>query len=237
MAKTQMKFSKKFYMGIVFTVVAVVAMVAGTLAWLVEARRMVTVATIVSPYKLYIGANNQQPIEQLYMGGIDVREQNIDGTFSKDYVFCVYGAPAIDYRIQLAHTTNIRFEYEIYCADEPKHTQTALNDAVYAEGADIWYFPRAKVGGMDKLILSNLNAINMNSTDHRTATDHRSYDDSDRMQINANAVYLLSEKITPTATEEMYNEFVHYYILRLKWDGNVENTKETDIIYLTVEGE
>ncbi|MFR7901174.1 MAG: hypothetical protein ACLU6Y_16115 [Ruminococcus sp.] len=55
----------------------------------------------------------QKPIQQLELGNIDVSETDR----FKDVVFCVYSEKSgLSYYLQLAHTTNIGFNYEIYKA-------------------------------------------------------------------------------------------------------------------------
>lgn len=52
------------------------------------------------------------------MADIDVEDGNY-----KDFVFGIGGADVQQYQIQLAHTTNIPFEYEIYRAKSVSETE------------------------------------------------------------------------------------------------------------------
>ena len=83
-------------------------------AWFYMQREMSTAAWIKAPIVLDIRAGNNQAIQYLDMGDIEVGDST-DGY--KDYVFCVYGKPVDNYSLQLAYTTNIAFHYDVYRAD------------------------------------------------------------------------------------------------------------------------
>lgn len=223
---------KRWYINICLLIVLLITLVGTSMAWLSKRRSITTATSIIAPYKLNIGAGNLQAIEELHLGNIDVKNINTDGTYSRDYVFCVYGSPATDYRIQLAYTTNIGFDYDVYRAQEPNETRITVTDAEFV-GNDLqeWYFSRAN----NVPVISRSNIINL-SADGRTASDGRSYSDGDVYQKNAKALYSQSDVIILSEQENKDNVFAHYYILRVKWNGSFTNNKETDIIYITVEG-
>ncbi len=85
-------------------------------AWFSNQRKMAVLGNVNAPYTLYLSAGNQEDLVYLDMSSIDVgtpgsREK---GTH-KDFVFSVQGSWDISqYHLQLAHTTNIPFEYTIY---------------------------------------------------------------------------------------------------------------------------
>ena len=79
-------------------------------AWLYMHRSMETITKVNMPNALLIGAGDAKPIQQLELSNIDVS----GAQKYKDVVFCVYSTkPGLDYHLQLAHTTNIGFSYEI----------------------------------------------------------------------------------------------------------------------------
>ena len=115
------------------------------------------------------------------MADIDVE----NGSY-KDFVFGIGGADVQQYQIQLAHTTNIPFEYEIYRAKSVSETEKS-EAVVYV---------------------------------------------SDEDQKNAEALYWQSDTLTVIDNKD---PFCDYFIIRVKWNKNVQNNKETDMVYLTVQ--
>ena len=78
-------------------------------AWFTNQRRIATITKINAPTSLSIGAGAKEDAVYIDMGGIDVEKGR-----SKNFVFCVFSDDTLgDYKVQLAHTTNIGFEYTI----------------------------------------------------------------------------------------------------------------------------
>ena len=233
----------------VILLIAVLAIAAGiTLAWFFNQRSLKTAASLISPYTLRIGAGSNESIEQLDMGNIDVSS----APGHKDYVICVYGNPSVPYIMQLAHTTNIGFDYSVYYAGVPSDTKPSSGD--FAEYTDMWnkvhYFPVVPGNEVRKttdektILMDSSNYINNNNgiadntlTFKETTSEDvtkGSYDNSDNVQKNASALYMQSDTVYPTETENDYGEFIHYYIVRVSWRADIKNDKETDIVYITV---
>ena len=208
-------------------VLAALALLAvPVLAWLYMQRSMETITKINMPNALLIGAGDAKPIQQLELGNIDVSETNK----YKDVVFCVYSEkPSINYYLQLAHTTNIGFNYEIYKAElSPQDGKLSYLGKKYKAG-DL-------LGGAYLNKESNTNY----ATDRYHAT---TYPDSsgeqnssyEHVQKSAEPLYWksTSEEVLPDKKDDT-DYYVNYYILRIKWDENVKNNKETDMIYIMV---
>ena len=200
------------------TSAALVLLAVPVLAWLYMQRSMETITKIKKPEILSIKAGDMRDIEQLELGTIDVSGDQR----SKDVVFCVYSAEAgKSYYLQLAHTTNIGFTYSIYKASAPN------------EGSDITYLGKQY---QQRDLLSgrylNLADDRKHATKDYHATTYGAYD---KVQQAAEPLYWKSdaqEKL-PEAQQDATGEFyVNYYILRISWDGTVQNNKETDMIYL-----
>ena len=51
-------------------------------------------------------------------------------------------------------------------------------------------------------------------------------------QKNAEALYWQSDTLTVIDNKD---PFCDYFIIRVKWNENVQNNKETDMVYLTVQ--
>lgn len=235
-------------------VIAILACAITVIAWFYNQRVLKTSASLISPYTLRIGAGSNESIEQLDMGNIDVST----APGSKDYVICVYGNPSVPYVMQLAHTTNIGFTYSVYYAGEPSNIKPESGEV--AEYTDMkgnpHYFSvvagntvRKMTGDTTNttLLMDKSNYINNNNGIANDSLKVKetsgkdvvkgSYDQKDKVQKNASALYMQSDIIYPTEQEDNYGEFVHYYIVRVSWDANIKNDKETDIVYITVSAE
>ena len=208
-------------------VLAALALLAvPVLAWLYMQRSMETITKINMPNALLIGAGDAKPIQQLELGNIDVSETSN----YKDVVFCVYSEkPGIMYYLQLAHTTNIGFNYEIYKAElSPQDGELSYLGKNYKKGN----------------LLNGAYLNKESNTDYATDKYHAiTYPDSngnqtgsyDKVQTSAEPLYWKSTEVEVLPNEkDDTGYYVTYYILRIKWDENVKNNKETDMIYIMV---
>lgn len=190
--------------------------------WMYMERSMETMSKINIPYALKLGAGNTRPIQELELSNIDVSgEQKY-----KDIVFCVYSSQENrEYDLQLAHTSNIGFTYNIYHAAKDKNGSVNYLKENYSQRAEL------KGRYLNK------------QADSKYATDEFhgiTYDSYNSVQKSAEPLYwkttekqILNEKnsaITKIIDEDKY--YVDYYILRISWDDTVQNNKETDIIYI-----
>ncbi len=199
---------------------ALALLVIPVFAWLYMQRSMETITKVNMPYALLIGAGDAKPIQQLELSNIDV-----SGTQKyKDVVFCVYSEkPSKSYYLQLAHTTNIGFKYEIYKASRPA-ADASTEDVVS-------YLGKQYIKG-DKLVGSYLNKDE--SSGNATNTYHnRTYGEYKNVQKSAEPLYwkTTSQETLPEKQDDT-TYYVNYYILRILWGENVQNNKETDMIYL-----
>ena len=147
----------------------------------------------------------------------------------KDFVFGIGGADVQQYQIQLAHTTNIPFEYEIYRAKDVPEADKNNDTVVYVsdeENKTFYYnIDGSKISG--HYLNQQGSEILANSTLHE-----KSYDSYGNVQKNAEALYWQSDGLSVNDAE---NPFCDYFIIRVKWNDNVQNNKETDMVYLTVQ--
>lgn len=199
---------------------ALALLVIPVFAWLYMQRSMETITKVNMPYALLIGAGDAKPIQQLELSNIDV-----PGTQKyKDVVFCVYSEkPSKSYYLQLAHTTNIGFKYEIYKASRPA-ADASTEDVVS-------YLGKQYIKG-DKLVGSYLNKDE--SSGNATNKYHEiTYGKYDKVQKSAEPLYwkTTSQETLPKEKDDT-TYYVNYYILHISWDENVQNNKETDMIYL-----
>ena len=189
--------------------------------WMYMERSMETMTKINIPYALKLGAGNTRPIQELELSNIDVSgEQKY-----KDIVFCVYSSQENrEYDLQLAHTSNIGFTYNIY------HASKDVNGAVNYLKEN--YSQRAELKG------SYLNK--QDGSKYATKGFHgETYGSYSNVQISAEPLYwkttdkqILNEKNSAITTIDKDKYYVDYYILRISWDDTVQNNKETDMIYI-----
>ena len=189
--------------------------------WMYMERSMETMTKINIPYALKLGAGNTRPIQELELSNIDVSgEQKY-----KDIVFCVYSSQENrEYDLQLAHTSNIGFTYNIYHASKDENGSVNYLKENYSQGAD-------------------LKGSYLNKQDgSKYATDRfheKTYDSYNSVQISAEPLYwkttekqTLNKTTSAITTIDKDTYYVDYYILRISWDDTVQNNKETDMIYI-----
>ena len=201
--------------GVQAVIIAAAALITiPVLAWLFMQRSMETMTQINMPYALRIGAGDMKPVQQLELSNIDVSGEQK----SKDVVFCVYSKESKVYHLELAHTTNIGFQYTIYKA--------SISD----EGK-INYLGRQYQRG-DSLVGKYLNK----ETDSKYATKdyhERTYGTYNKVQASAEPLYWITDKQESLpADKDETGYYVNYYILHISWDETVQNNKETDMVYL-----
>lgn len=196
---------------------ALVLLAVPVLAWLYIQRSMETITEIKKPEILSIKAGDMQDIEQLELGTIDVSGNQK----TKDVVFCVYSAEqGKNYYLQLAHTTNIGFNYSIHKA------------SLLTEGGDVTYLGKQyKKGELLPGAYLNLAADGKHATN---AYHNNTYGEYKNVQQAAEPLYWKSEEqeTLPEKKEKSEEFYVNYYILHISWDETVQNNKETDMIYL-----
>lgn len=190
-------------------------------AWLYMHRSMETITKVNMPNALLIGAGDAKPIQQLELSNIDVS----GAQKYKDVVFCVYSTkPGLDYHLQLAHTTNIGFSYEI---DKASIETKAVDGSIFYLGD--YYKKGSKLAG---------NYLNK-ETESNYATNayhEKTYEEYSHVQKSAEPLYwkTASQEKLPNEMQkpDKNGNYVNYYILHITWDETVQNNKETDMIYI-----
>ena len=206
-------------------------------AWFYTQREMSTVAWIKTPIVLDIRAGNNQDIQYLDMGNIEVGET--DGY--KDYVFCVYGKPVDNYSLQLAYTTNIAFHYDVYRADLSENGdivfQSPVSSARFKRVNDT---PVIKGFSMNEIKAQNSSPSQYQSHDLSYGDEKKvNIVEKNKVQGNNEPLYFLAEEngvkvMKPRNILQDNKDFLDYYVIRVSWKaGEVHEDKETDIVYLT----
>lgn len=220
----KMEKKKKLQLVIAVSLSVVLLVALPVYAWFTHKRSIALTTKINAPTQLYITAGNKESVANLEMADIDVE----NGSY-KDFVFGIGGADVQQYQIQLAHTTNIPFEYEIYRAKSVQEADKDNDTVVYVsnEVNKTFYYniDGDKISG--NYLNQNGSEILANNTLHE-----KSYDTYGNVQKNAEALYWQSVDLSVNDAEK---PFCDYFIIRVKWNSDVKNNKETDMVYLTVQ--
>ena len=220
--KMEKKKKRQLVIAVSLSVVLLVAL--PVYAWFTHKRSVALTTKINAPTQLYITAGNKESVANLEMADIDVE----NGSY-KYFVFGIVGADVKQYQIQLAHTTNIPFEYEIYRAKSVSETEKSAEAIVYVSDSDgTFYYDKSGDSPISgKYLNRDGSEILANSTLHE-----KSYDTYSNVQKNAEALYWQSDTL---AVNDKGRPFCDYFIIRVKWNDKVQNNKETDMVYLTVQ--
>ena len=220
----KMEKKKKLQLVIAVSLSVVLLVALPVYAWFTHKRSIALTTKINAPTQLYITAGNKESVANLEMADIDVE----NGSY-KDFVFGIGGTDVQNYQIQLAHTTNIPFEYEIYRAKSVQKADKDDDTVVYVsnEVNKTFYY---NIDG-DKI---SGNYLNQNGSEilANSTLYEKSYDSYGNVQKNAEALYWQSGVLP---ANDNSNPFCDYFIIRVKWNDKVQNNKETDMVYLTVQ--
>ena len=254
---------------IAFAFVATILITAIPVAsWLTYERHVGALAEIDTPVSLYINSGagdiadndpdevktiklEEQQIIYLDLSDIDVdRYEGVPPTptpiLSKDYVFCIRGEYLQDYYLQLAHTTNNQFSYEIFrtCEEntaEPegdtKHKVTYYG-AVSGRQYDYWYLEESGKIDLTPLNKQVVGDLELGKTNDRYYSD--TYGSYTNTNVNKYAVPIYWQAPTlyhddggnEVHTGNLKGKFSDYYILRVSWSEERSNDRETDILYI-----
>lgn len=204
------------YLVLFLILLALLLAAVGTVAWMRYIRSLQTVTMVqVTDLSLVGPDKNTLAID---LGDLDVSTER-----SKEYVFGVESVGLETCTIQLAHTTNIPFQYEIYKAT--KNDTSSGGNEVLAAGSYFSYGDKIK-GKEDNY----LNGTTIASQDNRffTSTYEKKEGISYSVQKNAAPLYWQSGNV------DINEDGTTYFILKVIWGDNLSNNKETDMVYLTV---
>ena len=194
----------------------------GTLAWMRHIRSLQT-ATLVRVSDLtLVGPNPNTPNSAIVnLGDIDVSEGG-----SNSYVFGVQTNHVSSFTVQLAHTTNIPITYAIYPAapagsgESPDITE---NEASFVKKGNPLNGAYRNESAPDSGLASRNDSYYKSTYEIKNTENAYAH-----VQENAAPLYWQSELIT------LENDVaLTYFILDVSWKSGV-NSKETDMVYLTV---
>ena len=234
-------------------------------AWFSHERKLAELQMIKSPDLLYITAANAEAVKNLDISGVNVEatkivngtEQNIT---SKLFPFCVAGEYVPDFTLQLAHTSNNPFKYEIfegtvYTTEEAARATgkeyVEYNVTYNLNGINITGLNRDSISAGDILYIvkdSSLQTGSANNTkeftgrylnmsdNNRTATTkyleecYGTYTTFTNYEL---PLYWQCSNI-PSVPDPLNhgNTFFKTFIIEVSWNaGGIVNSKETDIVY------
>ncbi len=214
-------------------------------AWFAFSSKYESLTKVQKPNTLDIKAGHADAIINLDLSDIDATK-TVDSQYQKYYVFSVAAGAVERYDIQIAHTTNIPFTYDLYRAQESNTEENNSVVSYKAENGTTYYYSLG-----DSVGLVNKNPDN-GSTGRviadNTASNayyNNTYDTgNDEPELYAVPLYAQTQNTGIETLDSSHD----YFILKLTWtvdknnnsayapyaDWNyAKNNKETDIIYIS----
>lgn len=245
--------SKKIQASAAAVVTLVLVIGLPVFAWFTSERKTATVIKINAPTTIKIGAGNEEPVEMIDLSNINVEEYldeesktlKTEGT----YVFCVTGKYLSKYDLQIARTTNIDFDYELYRVDSAKYddvithgitskpaAENGYEIAEYKSELDgnTYYYPYQISDSTDDKTQGNVTAkgefLNAKTENNHTigngeekidgSTTFHTHNYEDYGHVNQYAEPLYWQvKGLPVTGQVGDAGFVDYYVLKIKWEN------------------
>ena len=245
------------------TILLVIAL--PTYAWFSHQNEIAVSTKIDSPATLEIKSGGhpgeEQAIINFELSDIDTEDKSynyymVDDQkyYYKDFVFCVKGKSISSYDLQLAHTTNIAFKYEIYTAVPDNE-----GDIIYmpkdnnVENSQKYRLARIRTDASGEAVIINDEAVyddytipldgnyvNVTASGNRIIANNgttldltsRSYDTGDGFQKYANPAYWIKRDIKVHSIQKQDGGFTHSYVLRISWimsNTNNDNEREENL--------
>lgn len=245
--------SKKIQASAAAVVTLVLVIGLPVFAWFTSERKTATVIKINAPTTIKIGAGNEEPVEMIDLSNINVEEYldeesktlKTEGT----YVFCVTGKYLSKYDLQIARTTNIDFDYELYRVDSANYNavitpgitskpaaENGYEIAEYKSELDgnTYYYPyqisdstdktqgnvTVKGGFLNAKTGENNHTIGNGEEKIDGSTTFHTHNYEDYGHVNEYAEPLYWQvKWLPVTGQVGDAGFVDYYVLKIKWAG------------------
>ena len=192
------------YLVLFLILLALLLAAVGTVAWMRYIRSLQTV-TMVQVTNLSLVGPDDKTL------AIDLGDLDVSTERSKEYVFGVESVGLENCTIQLAHTTNIRFTYEIYKATKNDNSFTYDNSDLV----------------VGSYLNKDGNVAFQGNDPYFTRTYENQAETPYYVQKNAAPLYWKSNIVNINENN------ITYFVLKVTWE-NQKNTKETDMVYLTV---
>lgn len=187
------------------------AVVMGALAWLNYTRGLQTTAMLQMPILFLQDKNGVDTVS------VDIGNTDVSSSGKKVYLFGVRATASTEYILQLAHTTNIDLQYNIYYAQTLQEAGWTQVDNLYVNYS----------APLDGAYLTNDRDQTPNTYDETYKTGAGNV--YEHVQDQANPRYWQAAN-----PKSIIADNVDFYALEITWGGNLTNNKESDMIYLTV---
>lgn len=253
------KLPRKQKMQIVVSVTLAVALLITipSYAWFYSQRKAAEMFKVKYPNSLYINAAHREDRKFFELAEIDVDEEvNGQRIYKKRYAFSVSGESTEHYTLQLAYTTNNKFTYNIYKANEIASSANAdAEHLIHPNAADEENVgpdenqPENKLIFNDEIAAGNyayysvagekLTLTYKNGTATQAITNPtdpyyiKTY--GSNTNVHEDSVPVYCQVNIDTSIDPNTKQFCDYYILEVEWNENSKNNKETDLVYLAVE--
>ena len=192
------------YLVLFLILLALLLAAVGTVAWMRYIRSLQTV-TLVQVTSLSLVGPDENTL------AIELGDLDVSSAGSEDFVFGVKSVNLDKCTIQLAHTTNIPFQYEIYKATKNGNS-----------------FSTSELLTGTYLNQDEESSLALQSDHYFTSTYQAGTGSYGHVQENAAPLYWKSGDVTITENQTTY------FILRVIWSDNLSHNTETDMVYLTV---
>lgn len=243
-------------MALLLTVISVA--VLPVFAWFVYQAKAETMSYVNDPPVLSLASGHQDTVLCFELKNIDVKREE-DGSYSQNFIFSVETGKATEYDIQLTHTTNIPFTYELFRAKEDEGGSVEYK---VQQGDDAGQVVKYRVlsgtiteGDLSvsqDISLIDLNPQNASATRKigseialSTNYSRNNYSNDDDYNQFVEPLYSVARHIVTNRTTIDGSDDRDYFVLKVNWKVKNEatgneywsyafNDKETDIIYITV---
>lgn len=247
----------QFSIAFLFSLASIIAI--PVVAWFVYQSKVETMSYINDPPTLSLASGHYDSAQFFELKNIDVKRDN-DGSYSKDFVFSVETEKATEYDLQLAHTTNIPFNYQIFRAKKDDTEGTVEYHVQEGDdaGSTIMYkilegtIVDGDISFLQDITLTDLNPANASSTRTigsesvlKSTYNRENYITGDNVNQYVEPLYSVARNIKTNVVTVDGSEDRDYFVLRVTWrvKNNPQDTeywdyafnnKETDIIYISV---
>lgn len=242
--------SQKIQLLAALVLTSLLIIILPTYAWFSYTREMSVSTRIDSPATLEIKSGGhpgeEQAIINFELSDIDTENKTYDHYteggvtyYYKDFVFCVKGRSISAYDLQLAHTTNIAFKYQIFSAvPDDNGTIVYMPKDNNAANSQKYRLARIRTDANGDAVLVNDEAVyddyslpldgsyvNVTQSGNRIIANNgstldltsRSYDVGDNIQKYANPAYWIKRGIVVHSIQKQDGGFTHSYVLRISW--------------------
>ena len=243
-------------MRIQLAIAIICTMAIPVFAWFTYQNRIETLSKIKEPPSINLASGGEDPALYITLENIDVNSTN----YEKCVVFSVEPGKYSAYDIQLTHTTNIPFTYELYRVKQDdengtiEYTDHSIDVLNGGETKLLYSVITTAEGSTNgKVNLTDINQDDNSPTrilgdEEELATlDRRNYDtENDIVNQYVEPIYSVARRIPQLSAGVDDSSNRDYFAIKITWQVNSNigvddanywnyafNNKETDIIYIS----